>query len=261
MDRFLAGKAALVTGASRGIGRATALALAARGADVCVHCRERRSDAEAVARAIEDQGRKSLVFAADIADPDAVAAAVGTVERAFGRLDVLVNNAGFVAPNRLPGADLALAHRIIDVNLKGPFNCIAAALPLLRASRGVIVNVGALNSRAVSAGGPAYAAAKAGLVAMTRNLAHDLGPLGVRINAVAPPLTETDMGRWAMTAAGSPRAGLGSGQRAADPGEVAEVIAVFCSPQLAYLSGETLYMGGGFEAPAPPATAPSSKSE
>ena len=255
MERFLDGKAALVTGASRGIGRATALALAARGADVCVHCHERRERAEEVAEAIAAMDRRSLVVAADIADSKAVADAVEAVDRSFGRLDVLVNNAGFVAPNRLPGADLAVAHRIIDVNLKGPFNCIAAALPMLRASRGVIVNVGALNSRSVSAGGPAYAAAKAGLVAMTRNLARDLGPLGVRINAVAPPLTQTDMGRWAMDEAGSPRAGLGSGQRAAHPHEVAEVIAVFCSPRMAYLSGETLYMNGGFEgSPATPAS-------
>lgn len=257
MDRFLDGKAALVTGASRGIGRATALALAARGADVCVHFRERRDLADKVAEAIEGLGRRSLTVAADISDAAEVAAAVGAVERAFGRLDVLVNNAGFVAPHRLPGADIDVVHRVIDVNLKGPFHCIAAALPLLRASGGVIVNVGALNSRAVSAGGPAYAAAKAGLVAMTRNLAGDLGPLGVRINAVAPPLTETDMGRWAMDEAGSPVAGLGIGQRPADPGEVAEVIATFCSPGMAYVSGETLYMGGGFDEP-PPATPPSS---
>ena len=257
MERFLAGKAALVTGASRGIGRATALALAARGADVCVHCHKRRELAEEVAAAIEAGGRRSLVVAADIADPDAVAEAIGTVDRAFGRLDVLVNNAGAVAPNRLPEAEIEVVHRIIDVNLKGPFNCISAALPLLRASGGVIVNVGALNSRVISAGGPVYAAAKEGLVAMTRNLAQDLGPLGVRINAVAPPLTATDMGRWAMEAAGSPHAGLGSRQRAADPREVAEVIALFCSPGMAYVCGETLYMGGGFESPS--TTPPSSE--
>ena len=258
MDRFLDGKAALVTGASRGIGRATALALAARGADVCVHCHERRDLAEEVAEAIGGVGGRSLVVAADIAAPAEVGEAVRAVEHAFGRLDVLVNNAGSVAPHRLPEADIDVVHRIIDVNLKGPFHCIVAALPLLRASGGgVIVNVGALNSRAVSAGGPAYAAAKAGLVAMTRNLARDLGPLGVRINTVAPPLTDTDMGRWARNETGSPVAGLGSGQRAADPREVAEVIATFCSPEMAYLSGETLYMGGGFGEP-PPATPPSS---
>ena len=246
-ERFLDGKTALVTGASRGIGRATALALAARGADVCVHCHERRGLAEEVAGAIEEGGRRSLVVAADVADPGEVAEAVGAVERTFGRLDVLVNNAGFVAAHRLPEARIDVVHRIIDVNLKGPFHCIAAALPLLRAARGVIVNVGARGSRALSAGGPAYAAAKAGLVAMTRNLAHDLGPLGVRINTIAPPLTRTDMGRWAVGEAGSPRAGLEDGQRAADPAEVAEAIALFCSPGMAYLSGETLYLGGGFE--------------
>ena len=258
MERFLDGKAALVTGASRGIGRAAALALAARGADVCVHCHERRDLAGEVAAAIEGIGGRSLVVAADISDPGAVDEALGAVERTFGRLDVLVNNAGHVAPHRLPGAEIDVVHRIIDVNLKGPFHCILSALSLLRASGGgVIVNVGALNSRAVSAGGPAYAAAKAGVVAMTRNLARDLGPLGVRINTVAPPLTHTDMGRWAQGEAGSPVAGLGDGQRAADPGEVAEVIALFCSPEMGYVSGETLYMGGGFEVP-PPVTRPSS---
>ena len=258
MERFLEGKAALVTGASRGIGRAAALALASRGADVGVHCHQRRDLAEEVAGAIEGRGGRSIVVAADVADPDAVAGAIGDVGRAFGRLDVLVNNAGFVAPNRLPEAEIGIVHRIIDVNLKGPFHCILAALPLLRASGGgVIVNVGALNSRAVSAGGPAYAAAKAGVVAMTRNLARDLGPLGVRINTVAPPLTHTDMGRWTQDETGSPVAGLGTGQRAADPEEVARVIALFCSPGMAYVSGETLYMGGGFDAP-PPATPPSS---
>ena len=258
MERFLDGKVAFVTGASRGIGRAAALALAARGSDVCVHCHERQDLAEGVAKAIEVLGRRSFVVTADIADAARVAEAIDAVERTFGRLDVLVNNAGFVAPHRLPGADIDVVHRVIDVNLKGPFHCIAAALPLLRASgEGVVVNVGALNSRAISAGGPAYAAAKAGVVAMTRNLARDLGPLGVRINAVAPPLTDTDMGRWAQKEVGSPRAGLGNGQRAADPREVAEVIALFCSPGMAYVSGETLYMGGGFDEPSP-ATTPSS---
>jgi NAD(P)-dependent dehydrogenase (short-subunit alcohol dehydrogenase family) len=166
--------------------------------------------------------------------------------RLFGRLGILINNAGFVASHRLPAADLAVIHRIIDVNLKGPFNCIVAALDLLRASKGVIVNIGALNSRAVSAAGSAYEASKAGLVAMTTNLAHDLGPLGIRINAVAPPLTESDMGRWAQAEAGTSKAGIGAAQRPALPEEVGRVVAYFCSPSAMYVSGETLYMGGGF---------------
>lgn len=145
--------------------------------------------------------------------------------RLFGRLDILINNAGFVASHRLPAADLAVIHRIIDVNLKRPFNCIVAALDLLRASKGVIVNIGALNSRAVSAAGSAYAASKAGLVAMSTNLAHDLGPLGIRINAVAPPLSESDMGRWAQAEACTSKAGIGAGQRPALPEEVGRVVA------------------------------------
>lgn len=246
MDLFLQGKVAFVTGSSRGIGRAIALSLAERGADVAVHGHRRTDQAAEVKGQIEAMGRRSAVLIGDIADVDRVQAIVGEFGRLFGRLDILVNNAGFVASHRLPDADLAVIHRIIDVNLKGPFNCIMATLDLLRASKGVIVNIGALNSRAVSAAGSAYAASKAGLAAMTTNLAHDLGPLGIRINAVAPPLTETDMGRWAQVEAGTSQAGIGPAQRPARPEEVGQAVAFFCSPAAVYLSGETLYMGGGF---------------
>ena len=248
MEKVLQGKVAFVTGSSRGIGRAVALALAERGADVAVHGHHRTDRAAEVKDRIEAMGRRGEVLIGDVADAERVLAMVEELGRLVGRLDILINNAGYVASHRLPDADLAVIHRIIDVNLKGPFNCILATLGLLRASKGVIVNIGALNSRAVSAAGSAYAASKAGLAAMTTNLAHDLGPLGIRINAVAPPLTETDMGRWAQAEAGTSKARIVAGQRPARPEEVGQAVAFFCSPCAAYLSGETLYMGGGFVA-------------
>ena len=246
MDRFLEGKVAWVTGSSRGIGRAIALALAERGADVCVHCHARTQQADSVRKLVEASGQRSTTVFGDVADPATVGEMVGHIDGVFRRLDILINNAAYVTPHHLPEADLADIHRIIDVNLKGPYNCIVAALDLLRAAKGVIVNIGSLNSRAISVAGSAYAASKAGLVAMTRNIAHDLGPLGIRINTVAPPLTTTEMGQWAQIRADSASAGISAAQRPADPREVAEIVAFVCSPAADYLSGETLYMGGGF---------------
>lgn len=211
-----------------------------------VHFRERRQQAEDARREIEARKVRALLIEGDIADPARPALWMAEISKALGRLDVLVNNAAYVAPNRIAEADPDVWRRIIDVNLKGPFNVIHAALPLLKESRGSIVNVGALNSRAVSPAGSAYVAAKAGLVAMTRNAAVELGPLGIRINVVAPPLTDTEMGAQARTLSGQAMPGLGQGQRIATPAEVAAVILFFCLPETAYVSGETLYMGGGF---------------
>jgi 3-oxoacyl-[acyl-carrier protein] reductase len=244
----LAGRVAFVTGSSRGIGRSIALALARAGADVALHANTRRTAAEDVAGEIEAMGRRAFVCLGDISTPALPAAWMEDVGRKFGRLDVLVNNAAFVAPNRMPEADPQVWHRIIDVNLKGPYNCIKAALPLLSAAGGTIVNIGALNSRAVSPAGSAYAAAKAGLVAMTRNAAPELAPLGIRINAVAPPLTDTEMGAQAQALSGQAAPGLRAGQRIASPDEVAAVVLLFCTSLTAYISGETLYMGGGYTA-------------
>ena len=246
MKKELLGKVAWVTGSSRGIGRAIAIALARKGADICVHCRENWNLADEVRQQIKDMNQRSIVVSSDIAIPAKVQQNVELIESEFGRLDILINNAAYVSSHRLPGADIAAIHKIIDINLKGPFNCIYSSLGLLQQSRGVIVNIGSLNSRAISAAGPAYAATKAGLVAMTANLAVDLGQLGIRINTVAPPLTDTDMGKWAQKEAGTEKAGISSLQRVAKPDEVAEVVAYFCLPTSNYISGETLYMGGGY---------------
>lgn len=246
MKKELTGKVALVTGSSRGIGRAIALNLAGKGADICVHCRENLDRANQVCQEIENIGQKGIVVQSDITSPIRIQENIEFIESTIGRLDILINNAAYVSSHRLPGADIKQIHKIIDTNLKGPFNFIYSALWLLQQSRGVIVNIGSLNSRAISAAGPAYAAAKAGLVAMTTNLAVDFGPLGIRINTVAPPLTDTDMGKWAQKEAGTEHAGIGLLQRAAKPDEVAEVVSYFCLPSSKYISGETLYMGGGY---------------
>ncbi len=243
----LTGTVALVTGSSRGIGSAIALELARRGSDVIVHARADRERAETVRQQVAQMGRRSLVIIGDVTDSSARAAWADTIERDFGRLDILVNNAAFVQPSQIPVVDVDTWRRIIDVDLNGPFYVIKALLGLLARSGGCIVNIGSLSSRDISrAGGAAYAAAKAGLVAMTRTGAAELAPIGVRMNLVAPPLTETELGDWARNTTGNATSGLAAGQRAARPEEVAAIVAFLCEPTSAYVSGETIYMGGGY---------------
>jgi 3-oxoacyl-[acyl-carrier protein] reductase len=243
----LLGKVALVTGSSRGIGRTIAVELARRGAHVVVHARANREQAEDVRCHIAGLGRRSLVVSGDVTDLAAIAGWAAAIEAELGRLDILVNNAAFVAPSQIPVVDVETWRRIVDVDLNGPFYVAKAMLGLLSGSGGSIVNIGSLSSRDISrAGGAAYAAAKAGLVALTRTGAAELAPLGIRINLVAPPLTDTEMGSWARGATGNITTGLASGQRAARPEEVAAIVAFLCEPSSAYLSGETIYMGGGY---------------
>jgi NAD(P)-dependent dehydrogenase (short-subunit alcohol dehydrogenase family) len=247
----LDGKAALVTGSSRGIGRAIAVELARRGADVVVHGRAGGAQAEAVLQEVSRLGRRGLVLSGDVTDVSVVAGWATTIEAELGRLDILVNNAAYVAPSQIPVVDVDTWRRIIDVDLNGPFYVAKAMLELLARSAGSIVNIGSLSSRDISrAGGAAYAAAKAGLVAMTRTGAAELAALGIRMNLVAPPLTDTEMGSWARGLTGDAATGLASGQRAARPEEVAAVVAFLCEPASSYLSGETIYMGGGYGRPA-----------
>ena len=241
-----AGQVALVTGASRGIGREIALLLARRGANIVGHFHQRADLADTLREEVEQLGRRCILVRSDVSNPGEVEENIRVVEAEYGRLDMLINNAGYVESHRFPDAELDVIHKIIDINLKGAFNYIFFALKLLIKFKGRVVNIGSLNSRHLSAAGPAYAASKAGLTAMTTNLAHDLGPLGVRVNAVAPPLTQTDMGRWAQQEVQSKWAGIERTQRPADPEEIAEWVALFCSQSNRYVSGETLYMGGGY---------------
>ncbi len=241
---------ALVTGASGGIGRAAALELAARGADVAIHYHRNEKGAFETARDIEERGRKAAVFTGDLARRDEASALVAAVVARFGRMDLLVNNAGdLVARKPLLEMTEVLWRQVIDLNLSSVFFVTQAAVPgMIERQRGTIVNVSSISAH--NGGGPgalAYAAAKGGLTTLTRALAKELAPRGIRVNCVSPGLIGQTAFHARFTApeafaAVEKTIPLG---RAGTPEEVARVIAFLSGPDSAYLTGESVEVNGG----------------
>jgi NAD(P)-dependent dehydrogenase (short-subunit alcohol dehydrogenase family) len=190
VDQRLAGKTALVTGAGTGIGRAIAVGLAAAGADVVVNDCTRETGADDTVAAIAALGRRGVYLEADVSAPAQIDAMLGEIERRFGGLDVLVNNAGITGWAPVLETTEALWDRVIDTNLKGTFFCSVGAAKLMRArGGGAIVNVSTVCADRVVPGVAAYGASKAGIQMLTRYLAVELASLGVRVNAFAPGAT------------------------------------------------------------------------
>jgi len=233
-------RVALVTGASRGIGKACAIALAEAGADVAVNYVSRRNDAEAVAAAIRKLGRKAAVLQADVSQSKAVAALVRDAEAALGPIDILVNNAGIAVRRGLDDLTEEDFDRTMLVNLKSAFLCTQAVLPGMRARKwGRIVNISSGAARGAGVVGPHYNASKAGMEALTRGYAARLAAQGVTVNAVSPSLVATDMtaDRAAENAARIPVGRMGTIE------EVAIVVVMLA--QNAYMTGQTVPVNGG----------------
>ena len=238
--KTLAGRAALVTGASRGIGRAVALSLAEAGAAVAVNYRERAADARDVVAAIRRNGGKAMDIAADVSDARAVADMVAAVERELGPVDVLVNNAGLAIIRGIDDLTEEEFDRTIAVNLKSAFLCTKAVLPGMRVRKwGRIVNVSSGAARGAGGIGPHYNASKAGMEGLTRGYAARVVKDGVTVNAVAPSLIETDMVRAGL--ASSPdRIPLG---RFGTAEECAQAVMMVIGN--AYMTGQTVALSGG----------------
>jgi len=233
-------RVALVTGASRGIGKACAIALAEAGADVAVNYVSRRNDAEAVAAAIRKLGRKAAVLQADVSQSKAVAGLVRDAEAALGPIDILVNNAGIAVRRGLDDLTEEDFDRTMLVNLKSAFLCTQAVLPGMRARKwGRIVNISSGAARGAGVVGPHYNASKAGMEALTRGYAARLAAQGVTVNAVSPSLVATDMtaDRAAENAARIPVGRMGTIE------EVAIVVVMLA--QNAYMTGQTVPVNGG----------------
>lgn len=238
----LQGRVVLVTGGNRGIGAAVALAAAAVGADVAIGYRDRTEDADDVVRRIEALGRSCAVYPADIADGRAARAMVADAERDFGRIDGLVNNAGIMPSS--PFLDMAADEwdTVIRTNLSSAFHTCQAVIPgMLFRGGGAIVNVASRLGQVGWPGVPHYAAAKAGLIALTKSLAREFGQRGVRANVVAPGVTNTEMGHTVMDGEVGRRrmAELPLG-RFAEPEDVANAVVFLLSDASATFIGQTL---------------------
>ena len=236
----LRNRVALVTGGSRGIGRAIAVSLADAGAAVAVNYREKQAEAEAVVTAIKAKGGKAVAVRADVSQAAEVARMTAEVERALGPVDVLVNNAGVGLVRSVEDLTEADFDLTIAVNLKSVFLCTQAVVPGMRQRRwGRIVNISSGAARGAGGVGPHYNASKAGMEGMTRGYAARLVKDGITVNSVAPSLIETDMVKQGLASAAS-RIPLG---RFGTPQECAEVVMMLVGN--AYMTGQTVALSGG----------------
>jgi 3-oxoacyl-[acyl-carrier protein] reductase len=243
----LGGRVALVTGGGRGIGAATSRMLARCGARVAVDYLANRDRAVQVCEEITGAGGKAMAVAADVAEPDQVAAMVDEVVAAFGGLHVLVNNAGILRRGTLDEHPAAERDRVLRVNLGGTFNCIQAALPVMRAQRrGTIINVSSIAGEAGDlTAAPSYGASKGGVNALTKSMARELGPDGIRVNAVAPHAIATELSaEWSPERRQAIERSIPLG-RLGTPDEVAGVIAFLASDLAAFVTGEIVDVNGG----------------
>ncbi|MET0867493.1 MAG: 3-oxoacyl-ACP reductase family protein [Pseudorhodoplanes sp.] len=245
MTKELAGKVAVVTGAGRNIGRAIALTLAEGGASVVVNARGNRAEAESVVREIESAGGRALVHIGDVADAGAVQAMADATMKQFGGIDILVNNAALRREMPFAEMDYAAWREILDVTLDGAFYCVKACLPGLRKSgAGTIVNIGGLSAHTGARNRAHVVTAKAGLIGLTRALAHDLADDGITVNCVVPGLIGTPRPKDKPEPAHHLTHNTITGNRGR-PEDVAATVRFLCGPGARYVNGQAIHANGG----------------
>lgn len=243
---MLKGKSALVTGASRGIGRAIAIELARQGVNVAVNFAGNAEKAEEVVSEIKDLGSKAFAIKADVANSDEVAAMVKETVNAFGSLDILINNAGITRDGLIMRMKEDDWDAVINTNLKGVFNCAKAVTRQMMKQRyGRIINISSVVGVLGNAGQANYVAAKAGVIGLTKTLARELANRNINVNAVAPGFIETDMTDELSEEIKQellkqiPLAKLGKAE------DIASVVRFLVSEDANYMTGQTLHVDGG----------------
>lgn len=243
MQLDLKGRSALVTGGSRGIGRAITLALARQGADVVACYRQHSAAVESLAREAGDLGNVELVQA-DVCREEDVARLLGRCRERFGRLDIVVNNAGAISHAPLSDLPPAEWHRMLDTNLTSIYLVLREALPLLSEGASVI-NVGSSVATRGMAAAAHYTASKAGIIGLTRSLCKELGPRGIRVNTLAPGIIETDMVSRLTPAQRAKYEALAALGRLGQPEDLAGAVLYLASDLSRFVSGITLEVNGG----------------
>ena len=243
---LLGGKVALVTGASRGIGRAIALRLAGEGAKVAINYAGNTAKAEAVKAEIEQNGGEAILVQADVADSSAVEAMVAKVNEAFGQIDILVNNAGITRDGLLMRMKEEDFDAVVNTNLKGVFHCTKTVSKLMMKKRsGRIINMASVVGIMGNAGQTNYAAAKAGVIGFSKSAAKELAARGITVNVVAPGFIDTDMTAAMtdkakeLTLTGIPMKKMGT------PEDVANAVLFLASDCASYITGQTVNVDGG----------------
>jgi 3-oxoacyl-[acyl-carrier protein] reductase len=242
----LSGKTALVTGASRGIGRARALAIGKLGAQVLIHYGRAKDEAEAVAHEIRAAGGRAQTIGADLAVTDGPYALAKQVRAIVGdRLDILVSNAGIARSATIEETTNADFDAPFAVNVRAPFFLLQQLLPILGEGSSVVL-VSSLAARASVGTFSAYAATKGAIDTLVKHFASALGPRGIRVNAVAPGVVETDMSNFTRTEAGRDfTLGMQALKRVAQPDDVGDVVAFLASQQARWVNGDTVQVDGG----------------
>ncbi|RSK51690.1 3-oxoacyl-[acyl-carrier-protein] reductase [Bacillus canaveralius] len=242
----LEGKAALVTGASRGIGREIALELARQGASVAVNYSGSEARANEVVDEIRALGREAFAVQADVANSDSVAAMVKETFEKFGKLDILVNNAGITRDNLLMRMKEEEWDDVINTNLKGVFLCTKAVTrQMMKQRSGRIINISSIVGVSGNAGQANYVAAKAGVIGLTKTTAKELASRGILVNAIAPGFISTDMTDKLSEEVKAEMLKQIPLARLGEPGDIARVAAFLASDDCGYMTGQTLHVDGG----------------